>query len=174
MSWYDNLEHKLQYEETRTRNLKHFKPTPHPRRSWAPLRTRLAHILQTAARSFGDQTLQQHRPENGVTARTKAEPGAPHNDNCGAPHRDVHCDQSRDRTLWISQKKGYQQSPKPLVQQYAFAVLPRKNPSLLGFQAGFGAVLGDLCALWLKCEIELRHNHKGNRRDSVSGQRDAA
>ncbi len=52
MSWYDNLEHKLQYEETRTRNLKHFKPTPHPRRSWAPLRTRLAHILQTAARSL--------------------------------------------------------------------------------------------------------------------------
>ena len=50
MSWYDHLEHKLQYEETRSRNLKHYQPTPGPRRSWASLRTRLAHLLQSAAK----------------------------------------------------------------------------------------------------------------------------
>ncbi len=39
----------LQYEDTRARRLKHYKPTRRPRRSWAPLRTRLAHVFQTAA-----------------------------------------------------------------------------------------------------------------------------
>ncbi len=50
MNWNDNLEHNQQYEETRSRNLKHYKATPRPRRCWAPLRTRLVHILQTAAK----------------------------------------------------------------------------------------------------------------------------
>ena len=52
MNWIDQLEYSRQYEDTRRRRLEHYKPTPRPQRSRAPLRIRLALLLRAVANTL--------------------------------------------------------------------------------------------------------------------------
>lgn len=86
MNWNDRYERSLQYEETRSRNLRHYQPTPR--------RPPLLDIAQEPPRppppdrseGVGDRTLQQRRSAYGVTEETEAAAGVLHGETCGAPH----------------------------------------------------------------------------------------